>query len=71
MKHTDEQLDLLAKRYRALKMKDLLCITFGQYAALPAYYDAKIMHVTQRTHGLNITNGLSRLVPLKQAGKAA
>jgi hypothetical protein len=67
----EEQLDMYAKRFIGLRMERLLCITFAQYLAAPQYYEDKINQVVQRGNGLNICNGLSRLVPLRTHKNAA
>ena len=64
MRINDDYLDLLAKRFVNSDMARIFGITFYQYVALPKYYDSRIIKVVQRTHGINITNGIGRLVPV-------
>ena len=62
MKIADDQLELLGKRFVNSQMQRRLGITFEQYAVLSQRYDDMIIKVMQRSHGINITDGIARLV---------
>ncbi|OQY20108.1 MAG: hypothetical protein B6I36_02375 [Desulfobacteraceae bacterium 4572_35.1] len=64
MRINDDTLELLGKRFVNSNMARIFGITFDQYVALPKYYESRIVKVVQRTHAINITNGIGRLVPV-------